>query len=39
LNIDNDILSDIMDMLTTLSKNRQREILEEWLWEILELHS
>ena len=39
LNIDNDILSDIMDMLTTLSKNKQREILEEWLWEILELHS
>jgi hypothetical protein len=39
LNIDKDILSDIMDMLTTLSKNRQREILEEWLWEILELHS
>ena len=29
LNIDNDILSDIMDMLTTLSKNKQREILEE----------
>ena len=39
LNIDKDILSDIMEMLTTLSKNRQREILEEWLWEILELHS
>ena len=39
LNIDKSILSDIMDMLTTLSKNRQREILEEWLWEILELHS
>ena len=39
LNIDKDILSDIMDMLTTLSKNRQKEILEEWLWEILELHS
>ena len=38
LNIDKSILSDIMDMLTTLSKNRQREILEEWLWEILELH-
>ena len=29
LNIDKSILSDIMDMLTTLSKNRQREILEE----------
>ena len=29
LNIDNDILSDIMDMLTTLNKNKQREILEE----------
>ena len=39
LNIDKSILSDIMDMLTTLSKNKQREILEEWLWEILELHS
>ena len=39
LKIDKDILSDIMDMLTTLSKNRQKEILEEWLWEILELHS
>ena len=39
LNIDKSILSDIMDMLTTLSKNRQKEILEEWLWEILELHS
>ena len=39
LNIDNDILSDIMDMLTTLNKNKQREILEEWLWETLELHS
>jgi hypothetical protein len=38
LNIDKDILSDIMDMLTTLSKNRQKEILEEWLWEILEPH-
>ena len=29
LNIDKGILSDIMDMLTTLSKNKQREILEE----------
>ena len=45
-NIDDDILSDIMNMLTILSKNKQREllneqikILEEWLWEILELHS
>ena len=38
LNIDNDILGDIMDMLTTLNNNKQREILEEWLWEILELH-
>ena len=28
LNIDNDILSDIMDMLTTLSKNKQRD----WFW-------
>lgn len=39
LDIDHDILSDIMNMLTTLSKNKQRELLEEWLWEILELHS
>ena len=38
-NIDDDILGDIMNMLTILSKNKQREILEEWLWEILELHS
>ena len=44
-NIDDDILSDIMNMLTILSKNKQRELLnkqrkllEEWLWEILELH-
>lgn len=37
-NIDTDILSDIMNMLTILSKNKQKEILEEWLWEILELH-
>lgn len=37
-NIDNDILSDIMNMLTILSKNKQRELLEEWLWETLELH-
>ena len=29
LNVDKGILSDIMDMLTTLSKNRQKEILEE----------
>ena len=28
-NIDDDILSDIMNMLTILSKNKQREILEE----------
>ena len=28
-NIDNDILSDIMNMLTILSKNKQRELLEE----------
>ena len=38
-NIDDDILGDIMNMLTILSKNKQRELLEEWLWEILELHS
>ena len=37
-NIDDDILGDIMNMLTILSKNKQRELLEEWLWEILELH-
>ena len=37
-NIDDDILSDIMNMLTILSKNKQRELLEEWLWEILEPH-
>ena len=28
-NIDDDILGDIMNMLTILSKNKQREILEE----------
>ncbi|AMK15699.1 chorismate mutase [Methanobrevibacter olleyae] len=28
-NIDDDILSDIMNMLTILSKNKQKEILEE----------
>jgi hypothetical protein len=27
-----------MNMLTILSKNKQRELLEEWLWETLELH-
>ena len=37
--VDGDILGDIMNMLTILSKNKQKEILEEWLWEILELHS
>ena len=37
--IDEDILCDIMKMLTTLSKIKQKEILEEWLWETLELHS
>ena len=37
--IDPDILSEIMNMLTILNKNKQKEILEEWLWEILELHS
>ena len=37
--IDASILSEIMNMLTILSKNKQKEILEEWLWEILELHS
>ena len=38
-NMDDEVLSDIMNMLTILSKNKQKEILEEWLWEILELHS
>jgi hypothetical protein len=28
-----------MNMLTILNKNKQKEILEEWLWEILEPHS
>ena len=37
--IDPDILSEIMNMLTILNKNKQKEILEEWLWEILEPHS
>ena len=36
--IDSDILSEIMNMLTILNKNKQKEILEEWLWEILEPH-